>query len=151
MIGAKGEYTTYKDQIQEAIGGQIHLVKDGAICSGLNTVEKYPRQTIGITAEGKVIIMSADCLSAVGSAGLTVQEQAEVMLSLGCVEAIHLDGGGSGTYCSKPAGTDKLVVTSYPSNGTERAVSNTLILVSTAKADGEFDSAILTAEPLDAS
>ena len=145
MIGAKGEYNSYKGQIQEAIGGYIHLVQDGKILVNPDN-DKYPRQTIGLTAEGKVIIMTADCLSAVGSAGLTVYEQAQVMLSLGCVEAIHLDGGGSGTYCSKQAGSDKLEVTNNPSNGTERAVSSTLILVSTAKPDGEFDSAQLTAE-----
>lgn len=146
MIGAANEYSSYKGQIQEAIGGYIHLVKDGEICSGLDNRDKYPRQTIGITADGQVIVMTADCVGAADSAGLTVYEQAEVMLSLGCVEALHLDGGGSGTYCSRPVGEEKLVVTNNPSNGTERAVSNTLILVSTAKPDGEFDRANLTAE-----
>lgn len=146
MIGAKGEYSSYKGQIAEAVGGWIHLVNDGAICAGLNTTQLYPRQTIGLTADGKVIIMTADGNQAPASVGLTVQEQAEVMLSLGCIEAIHLDGGGSTTHCIKAEGSDKLTVTNSPSDGSERSVSNSLIVVSTAVADGTFDHATLTAE-----
>ncbi len=145
IIASKGEYSSYKGQIAEAIGGYIHLVKDGAICSGLNKVDKYPRQTIGLTEDGRVILMTADCI-APKSSGLTIQEQAEVMLAMGCVEALHLDGGGSATYCSKAEGSDTLVVTNSPSNGTERTVSNTLIFTSTVVADGTFDHALLTAE-----
>jgi len=146
LIGNKGEYTAHKDRIVEAIGGYIHLVEDGKIVSGLNDVDKYPRQTIGITADGNVIIMTADGSRQPKTIGLTIKEQAEVMLSLGCVEAVHLDGGGSATYCSKPEGSDKLQVVNNPSNGSERAVSNSLIVVSTAVADGTFDHAVLTAQ-----
>ncbi len=146
MIGAKGEYATYKDQLQEAIGGYIHLVKDGKLVGGLNDVAKYPRQTIGITADNKVVIMTSDGNQAPVSNGMTIKEQAEVMLAMGCVEALHLDGGGSATYCAKPEGTDKLVVLNSPSNGSERAVSNTLMIVSTAAPDGEFHHASLTVE-----
>lgn len=146
MIGAKGEYDTYKDQIQEAVGGYIHIVKDGAIASNLNKVDKYPRQTIGITADNDVVIMTSDGNQAPVSIGMTVQEQAEVMLALGCVEALHLDGGGSATYCAKPEGSNELVVLNSPSNGSERAVSNSLMIVSTAVPDGTFDHAVITAE-----
>ncbi len=147
IIASKGEYSSYKGQIKEAIGGYIHLVKDGAICSGLNKVDKYPRQTIGLTADGKVVLMTADNL-APKSNGLTIYEQAEVMLAMGCVEALHLDGGGSATYCSKAEGSDTLQVVNSPSNGTERTVSSTLVFTSTAVADGTFDHANLTAESM---
>ncbi len=91
MIGAKGEYSKYKSQIQEAIGGWIHLVKDGKVQSGLDKTTLYPRQTLGLTADGKLIIMTADGSQAPVTVGITIQEQAEIMQSLGCVEAIHLD------------------------------------------------------------
>lgn len=145
MIGHAGQYNTYKSQIKEAIGGYIHLVKEGAICSGLNTVDKYPRQTIGITADGKVITMTADG-SQTKTVGLTIYEQAEVMLALGCVEALHLDGGNSATFGTIPEGSDKFVTTNSPSGGAERAVSNTLMIVSTAVADGTFDHAVITSD-----
>ena len=106
MIGSKGDYSQYKGQIKEAIGGYIHLVKDGEICAGLDRTTKYPRQTIGITADGKVITMTADGSQAPQTIGLTVYEQAEVMLKLGCVEALHLDGGNSATFGAVREGSD---------------------------------------------
>ncbi len=145
-IGVKGDYASDKGNIQEAIGIYQMLVIDGTLCDGLNDVEKYPRQTIGITVDGKVIIMTADGNQAPSSNGLTIKEQAQVMLDLGCVMAGHLDGGGSATYASKPAGSDQFQLTNKPSNGTERAVSNGFIIVSTAVSDGTFKSANLTVQ-----
>lgn len=146
MIGAKGEYSKYKDQLQEAIGGYIHIVKDGAVVSGLDKTTLYPRQTLGLTEDGKLILMTADGSQAPATVGLTVQEQAEVMLALGCVEAIHLDGGNSATFGAVREGTDKFVTVNSPSGGAERAVSNTLMIVSTAVADGTFDHAVIKSE-----
>ena len=138
-IGVKGDYASDKDNIQEAVGIYTMLIQDGKICAGLDAKTKYVRQTIGITADGKVITMTADGSQAPVSIGLTVQEQAEVMLDLGCVWAGHLDGGGSGTYGSKPEGSDKFVITNKPSDGSERSISNGLIIVSTATTSYEFD------------
>ena len=146
FIGGKGEYSVMKDQIQEAIGGYIHLVEDGEICSGLNDTTLYPRQTVGVTADGRVITMTADGNQAPASVGLTVQEQAELMLALGCVEAVHLDGGGSCTFGAKAEGSDSFEILNSPSDGSERSISNSLIIVSTAVADGTFDHAALSAE-----
>jgi len=145
MIGAKGDYSTYKGQIKEAIGGYVHIVKDGAVVDGLDKTTKYPRQTLGLTADGKLILMTADG-SQTQTVGLTYQEQAEVMLALGCVDALHLDGGNSATFGTIPEGSDKFVTTNSPSGGAERAVSNTLMIVSTAVADGTFDHAIITGD-----
>ena len=36
-----------------------------------------------------------------GSAGMTLPELADKMISLGCVEAINLDGGGSSTFVGR--------------------------------------------------
>ena len=146
MIGSKGDYSQYKGQIKEAIGGYIHLVKDGEICAGLDRTTKYPRQTIGITADGKVITMTADGSQAPQTIGLTVYEQAEVMLKLGCVEALHLDGGNSATFGAVREGSDKFETVNTPSGQAERAVSNTLMIVSTAVADGAFDHAVISGD-----
>ncbi len=138
-IGKPGQYSSDKGNIQEAIGIYTMLIVDGEICKGLDASTKYPRQTIGITADNRLIIMSADGNQAPTSAGLTVQEQAQVMLDLGCVAAGHLDGGGSMSYASKPEGSDKFQITNSPSDGSERSVSNGFIIVSTAVASYEFD------------
>ena len=146
MIGAKGEYSTYKDQLQEAIGGYQHIVKDGAVANGLDKTALYPRQTLGLTEDGKLILMTADGSQAPTTVGVTIQEQAEIMLALGCVEAIHLDGGNSATFGAIREGTDKFVTVNSPSGGGERQVSNTLMIISTAVPSGTFDHAVITSD-----
>ncbi len=140
-IGKRGEYSSDKGKIQEAVGIYFMLIEDGKIVladSKQKDPQKYPRQTIGITADGKVITMSADGNQAPNSVGLTLMEQAQVMMDLGCVMAGHLDGGGSMTYASKAEGSDKFQVTNNPSDGSERSVSNGFIMVSTAVASYDF-------------
>lgn len=62
----------------------------------------------------------------------------------GCVEALALDGGGSSTFAAKPEGSDKLEVRNSPADGAERAVSSSLLIVSTGKPTGVFSHARLT-------
>ena len=146
MIGKRGTFSQYADNVQEAVGGYRMLVWDGQIVSGLDTTNKYPRSTVGIKADGNVVLMVADGNQSPYSVGLNYQEQAEIMLSLGCVAAIELDGGGSATYAAKLEGTDEVVVRNSCCDGTVRSVSNTIMVISTAAADGTFDHANLSTE-----
>jgi hypothetical protein len=56
--------------------------------------KRHPRTAIGRTQEGDVWMVAVDGRQA-GSAGATLDEMAAIMLRLGCVDAINLDGGGS--------------------------------------------------------
>ena len=141
-IGNADEYEADKGNIQEALGIYKMLVYDGKIVlskSDQDNTQKYPRQTIGITEDNKVVILSADGNQEPVSAGLTLMEQAQVMQDLGCKWAGHLDGGGSMTYGSKPEGEDTFKIVNTPSDGSERSVSNGFIIVSTAVASKTFD------------
>lgn len=138
-IARANNYAADKNNIQEAIGIHIMLIENGTICSGLDSSNKYPRQTIGITADNKVVLMTADGNQAPSSVGLTALEQAQVMKDLGCVWAGHLDGGGSATYACKPEGSDNFTVQNSPADGSERSVSNGFIIVSTEAASYSFD------------
>ena len=75
---------------------------------------RHPRTAMGWNKD-KVFVVVADGRSTI-SAGLTMQQLADYMKSLGCVEAINLDGGGS----SVAAYNGKIV--SRPSDGYERSV-----------------------------
>ena len=145
MIGQKGTFSQYADQIQEAVGGWQMLVWDGKVVATDNT-NKYPRSTVGVKANGDVVLMLADGNQKPYSAGLTYVEQAQIMVGQGCVAAIELDGGGSATYAAKLEGTDEVVLRSSPCDGTIRSVSNSLMVISTAVADGTFDHANLSTE-----
>ena len=141
-IGNASEYESDKGNIQEALGIYKMLVYNNEIVlsdADKNNTQKYPRQTIGITEDNKVILLSADGNQEPESAGLTLMEQAQVMLDLGCKWAGHLDGGGSMTYGSKPEGEDAFKIVNKPSDGSERSISSGLIVVSTAVASKTFD------------
>lgn len=149
IIGGKDEWNAYKDDIVEAVGGSILLIKDGEKLS--NTTSTYyttpgTRSVVGITADGKVIFLVVDGRQAPFSVGATVDETAQILLDAGCVIALHLDGGGSATYVSKPEGSDSLKLVNSPSDGYERSVSSSLIAVSTAPSSTAFDHANITTD-----
>ena len=147
MIGSSSDYAAYKDQIQEAVGGSVYLVKDGK--SVVTSAEDYynsrhSRTCVGITAEGKVVLMVLDGRQEPFSAGGSAEELAQIMLDAGCVTAINLDGGGSTTFVAKQEGSNTLTVVNRPSDGYERSVSSSLMVVSTAPVSTEFDHALIT-------
>lgn len=149
MIGSPSEWATYKDRVKEAVGGSIWLVKDGEIVVASNSnyyTDRASRTCIGITAEGKVVLMVLDGRQEPRSAGGSSQEIAQIMFEAGCVNAINLDGGGSTTFAAKQAGSDSITVVNKPSDGFARSVSSSLFVVSTAPISNEFYEAIVDSE-----
>lgn len=149
MIGSASDYAAYKNQIQEAVGGALYLVKDGKIA--VSASDNYynsraSRTCVGITAEGKVVLMVLDGRQEPFSAGGSAQEIAQIMLEAGCVVAINLDGGGSTTFAAKQEGADEVTVVNRPSDGYERSVSSSLMVVSTAAKTNEFDHAVISTD-----
>ncbi len=124
------------------------IVKDGVLDS--KTVERTSsdasRSMIGIKADGTLVFCLVDGRNAPFSTGLSNYELGEMMLALGCVNAVNCDGGGSSTFVSKREGETEATMRSIPSDGSERATINSVIIVSNAKATGEFDHAVLDSE-----
>jgi hypothetical protein len=58
------------------------------------------------------------------------------MASLGAVEAINLDGGGSTTMAVDPVGEAPLGLVNTPADGFQRSVNTTLLVISTAAQPG---------------
>ncbi len=152
VIGDQAKYNELKAEgkVKEAIQafGSV-LVKDGKVCvtkSANYTANRASRTAIGITATGKVVMMVLDGRQLPRSAGGSMEEIAQIMLEAGCVEAVNLDGGGSTTYLSKPAGKDEMELVNVPSDGYERRVSTSLVAVSTAAPSTAFDKAIISSD-----
>ena len=78
-----------------------HYWKEIFDCGGLQGLARHPRTAIGATEDGKLVIVVCDGRNKRGSAGMTLPELADKMISLGCVEAINLDGGGSSTFVGR--------------------------------------------------
>ena len=136
------DYGEDHSDVVEAISGPFYLVKDGKIAVGKdNTLA--PRNSIGLMPDGNVVMFLADGRQGVSN-GLTVYEVAEIYQKMGAVDVLYLDGGGSATIASKHEGSDTLTIQNTPSDGMERVVASTLLLVSTAEGSGTFDHASLS-------
>lgn len=149
IIGGSAEWKANRENIQEAVGASMWLVKDGKIVasSGDNYyASRASRTCVGITYDGQVVLMVLDGRQEPFSAGGSAIEIAQIMYDAGCVAAVNLDGGGSTTFAAKAEGEDSVSVVNRPSDGYERSVSSSLLVVSTAKPSNVFDHAVVSAD-----
>jgi hypothetical protein len=85
-------------------------------------IKRNPRTFAGIDGRGRTVLITVDGRSA-QDLGLSVPEAADVARSLGLVDAINLDGGGSTTMVVNGQ------VISHPSDATgERPVGDALLI-----------------------
>ena len=89
-------------------------------CWALDIYEGKPDRTaVGVTADGKIVLFI--CAGRIAqSDGATHEEVAMIMKSIGCVQAMNLDGGGSTGMWVKGAGMINYKDSSW------RAVKSTL-------------------------
>lgn len=109
------------------LGGVPWIVKDGRFwmdAEESHVVPAFydvvnPRTAVGVTKDGRLVIVTVDGRQA-RAGGMKLSELAELMISMGCVEALNLDGGGS-TEMATVFG-----VLNSPSDGGERATATAL-------------------------
>ncbi|RIH67178.1 phosphodiester glycosidase family protein [Mariniphaga sediminis] len=134
-VGSVDDYPQMKDDIKEAVGGSVWLVRNGVVVAQTNNSVE-PRTAIGISEDqNKVFIMVIDGRNFSYSNGMTYTELGQCLSALGAHEAINLDGGGSSTFFIRntPDFTeDRFELVNWPSDrgGKERAVANGLFIVS---------------------
>lgn len=120
--------------IWQAAAGSQWLVRGGkdvtANITGSYNTDRHSRTCVGVTADGKVVLMVLDGRQEPFSCGGSMHELAQIMLEAGCVAAINLDGGGSTTFVSKPEGQENVRVINNPSDGSERSISTGIIIAS---------------------
>ncbi len=110
-----------REEITQARDGFVHP-GDPSFAYGF-VVKRNPRTFAGVDAQGRTVLVTVDGRSTT-DLGLSIPETADVARSLGLVDAINLDGGGSTamavngalvTHPSDPAGErpvgDAIVVT----------------------------------------
>lgn len=136
--------------VREAVASFGDIFEDGHARSGLDNTTRASRTAIGIKADGTVVMLMVDGRQAPYSVGMTMAEVGAAMEALGCVQAVNLDGGGSSTFATQREGEPEnndaagLTLRCRPSDGYERKVSNTIMVLSTAQPTGQFDHAVLT-------
>ncbi|WP_053955319.1 phosphodiester glycosidase family protein [Inediibacterium massiliense] len=131
-----------------AVGGGGLLVKDGIPQSNyyINIKGNQPRTALGISQDKKeAFIVTID--GRVGSyTGVTQEELAQIMISLGAYDAINLDGGGSTDMVLRPLGEENKKVINNLSEGVERRVMNGVGVVSNAPRTDEIGGMMLQIE-----
>lgn len=98
------KFFAYTDRI-DVTNGVSHLIREGNIrltweqerSSRAFAETRHPRTAVANLKDGKFLMMTVDGRQPGVSVGMTLQELAEYLLSLGAVDAMNLDGGGSTT------------------------------------------------------
>ncbi|MCX7610839.1 MAG: phosphodiester glycosidase family protein [Ignavibacterium sp.] len=86
---------------------------------------RHPRTAVGFNQDStKVYFVVVDGRQSNLSVGMTLDELADLMLSIGCKNAVNLDGGGSSTMV-----IHNQVVNSPSDPGGERSVANALFAI----------------------
>lgn len=86
--------------VKHIIGGGPYLVKNGQVYVDMTEQKlgsiggRNPRTAIGYTADNNLVIVTVDGRES-SSIGMTLFELANFMKSIGCYNAMNLDGGGS--------------------------------------------------------
>lgn len=142
VIGTSAEFESIKSEVEEALGGNAILVKNGQIYQTPQTgADKEPRTAVGIKQDGDVFFVVIDGRQEPYSAGISMPDLAQLMIDLGAVSALNLDGGGSSTFTTRELGGDQLEVDNRPSDRTERSVANSWLIVTEEPSDHVFASA----------
>lgn len=123
--------------VRHIIGGGPRLLKAGRIYVSKRE-EKFKsditsthasRMAAGVTRDGQLLFVAIDRTSRIAdksditpSAGMSLEELSHFLLSLGVLDAVNLDGGGSTTMVVSGE------VVNTPANGSEIAVSNAIVI-----------------------
>jgi exopolysaccharide biosynthesis protein len=113
-------HTTSEDwrTLEHIVGGTPVLVRNGKVVEDYSPeqtlesflIKKHPRTAVGIKNNGDWVLVVVDGRFYGFLGGMTIKELAELMLELGCIDALNLDGGGSstlvieGTVINEPCG-----------------------------------------------
>ncbi|MGI9016651.1 MAG: cell wall-binding repeat-containing protein [Euzebya sp.] len=122
MIVKNAQMTAPGDWVSEGFEPQIH------------SDVRAPRTAIGVTADGRTLMVTADGRRPGITHGFTIAELARYMIALGAVEAVSLDGGGSSQMVTdgilrnvpcceqiiRPVATSLQVTHTEPFDGTDR-------------------------------
>jgi hypothetical protein len=113
--------------VWDAIGGFPVLVADGQSVVGTCTtwfcISRNPRTGVGVTADGKILMVVADGRQAKWSVGVSLPQLAGIFRQFGATFALNFDGGGSTTMVVKGE------VVNRPSLGHQRLVSTALMVL----------------------
>lgn len=132
VLGTAYEYTKYTGQLLTAVGGSNIVINNDSVDHISVDDEfgytRHPRTAVGIKADGSVVLLVVDGRQSKISNGASLADLADILGSVGCVEALNLDGGGSSTFVVVDE-NGEFDVANSPSDGSLRETANGLMVI----------------------
>lgn len=127
------------DKLLAAVGGQALLVEDGHLPPYFtqNIYGKVARTAAGVSSDGKTLYLvtvekkvASD--GTILSRGMSQEELADFLISIGVWRAVNLDGGGSTTMAARHLGDFGVSLVNQPQGSSLRPVADAVGIFSTA-------------------
>ncbi len=123
LVVHKGGKITFHDELAEmpadaayAVGGSAVVLREDKNVADVNSKARHPRTAVGLSADQRTLLLVTVDGRQAHSQGVTLVELGDLMKSLGAVDAINLDGGGSSTMVVKDPATGVIGVANQPSD-----------------------------------
>lgn len=124
------------DEVKYAVGGKTLVTNGQSTPTSIDRASaNCARTAVGTKPDGTVVLFEVDGESSY-SRGLNANALAAEMIARGCTTAVCLDGGGSSMMSIQQPGASAAKLVSRPSGGSERKVSNFIVLVNHKQSDG---------------
>ncbi len=123
LIDYREKYEGAKDKLTECTGGGVVMLKDGKEPE-ISYFARDPRTAVGYTSDGIWWLLTAAGRGYDKASGVTYQEMGAMFKTLGCTDAVNLDGGGSAQMLIREPLSGNHVIINNPTDGKERAVIN---------------------------
>ena len=132
VLGTAEQFERYRDQLVCGVGGS-NVIIDNDYVSHISVdhefgYTRHPRTAVGIKADGSTVLLVVDGRQSKVSNGAALADLADILGSVGCVDALNLDGGGSSTFVLTD-GNGQFTVTNSPSDGSLRDVADGLMVI----------------------
>ncbi|GAB2045011.1 hypothetical protein AGATL06_15080 [Agathobaculum sp. TL06] len=131
--------------VDYAVGGKLLIDNGSVTTAGIDGgSSNRARSAIGVRSDGTVVLYEVDGNQSSHSVGLTAAQLGEELVSLGCVRAICLDGGGSSAMALRRPGESTASLITSPSDGSQRACANYIFFINHVASDNVTAYSFLT-------
>jgi hypothetical protein len=126
IIDSDGK-VTLKDKVEAlpegtrfAVSGNAMMLKAGAITSPERDTARHPRSAVGLSEDGKTVLLMVVDGRQAASRGVTLAELADILKQFGAHDGVNLDGGGSTAMVVRDPKSQAMGLVNQPSEEAQK-------------------------------